>query len=106
MIGLEKSSPIFMKTSAQELAIINYSLSTTGQVSQDGRPMPRTFPANELQRAIDLSAKIEKNVKDGAFIDGECDFSTEEKAYIIALLNRPFGLADGKIKIELEKKLK
>ena len=95
-----------MKLTKNEFGNINFALLTTGQTSQSGQNVGRTFQANELQKAIDVFSKIEKNSKDGKFVDGECDFGTDEKVFILRLLERPWSLQDGKIKIELEKKLK
>jgi len=95
-----------MKITKEELSLINFSLKTTGEAGQDGAFVGRTFLADKLKLAIDVFGKMKANTTGDEFIDGEVEFTTEEKMFVLEMIDRAWALQDGTVKISLEEKLK
>ena len=93
-----------MQLTKQELSLLNYSLQTSG-TSEAGQPVIRNFSVGQLKMAIDIFDKLKANTKEEVFVDGELKLTTEEKTFMLGLINRPWSLEDGRVKLELEKKL-
>jgi len=98
----------------QELAILQYSLDfSIDEVVHEGRVYykPRTFATiTEQKKAFDVLEKIKSAVKTddkvSYFVETDLEFSTEEKQFILNLIDRPFVASDIAHKLSLYDKLK
>ena len=89
-----------MKVSTNELAVINLLV----QVDNDGKA--RTFPINELQTAMDVFNEMKKLVKEDKFTDWDITFSTEQKTFILKLMeDRKFNVIDAEAVFSLKEKI-
>ena len=90
-----------MNFTASEFGAINFSIVTTPEMKE------RTFPISELGTAISIADKLKVNVdaEGKNFVDGDVDFSTEEKSIILKLLDREFSIEQGKSVLSLKTKL-
>lgn len=99
---------------SKELLLINHSLKTTPEMGK-GRlpsgemvdvPKGREFrDLKELKLAISINDKLSSCIENDMFKDGEMEFSTEEKSFLLKLIDRPWGLNEGKEYISLIDKL-
>lgn len=70
-----------MKLTANQQSIINILI----QVDTNG--WPKVYPLGQLSTAHDIFKEIWKNVEWENFIDGEVDFSSEQKVFITRLID-------------------
>lgn len=101
---------------AKELTLINFSLI----LGEDFKPI--IIPYDKLPMAGMIASKMKKHTepdldetgkqkKDAngepmtKFIDGEIEFTTEEKSFILSKTKRGWPLADGEIAVSVENKL-
>lgn len=89
-----------MKFTAPELGTINFMLQLDGEKA-------RVFPFSELGKALSSFKKLTECTKDDMFVEGDIEFSTEEKAMILDLMkNVSFNIGQAESALEVEKKLK
>jgi len=94
-----------MNFTAQEIALCNFALRTLPETNRDGQFMPRQLATDELEDGVSISKKIKSCVKDDKIVDSDVEFSTTEKAFLLKLIERPWGVDDAEIKISLKGKL-
>ena len=98
-----------MKLSAQELGLINFSMSVGTEKNQMGQILPKTFPKLEELDALHAFKKIsvctEGEGDKKRFVDGEVQFTTAEKTLILKCLDREWGIQDLEAKVGLCDKL-
>jgi hypothetical protein len=97
--------------SPEEKGLMNFSIQTDGkqQVGANGQPFyqPKQYDIMTLQMALDCRKKvIEGSSEDGKLSEGEVDFSTAEKSFLIKILNREWTINDGELALRLIEKLK
>lgn len=102
-----------MKLMAQEIALMVYSMKYTTEMTSGVTntgvsievPKERKFSDEELSMALPLFGKFKKCVQEDKYIDEEVDLNTEEKAFLLKLINRPWTLQDGEVYLPLKSKL-
>lgn len=82
-----------MQFTKEQLGMINVALQTT----EKGEA--RTFPLTEQAEALSIFEKIKVLVdeKEQVFIDGDVDFTTKEKALVLKLIDREWGVQNLKL---------
>lgn len=102
-----------MQFTANELGLIIFSLRTTAAF-QSGKgptgevvrvPEKRMFEDVDQLTALTIFRKLKSNCGEGAFVDGELEFSTDEKSLLLKLIKRPWGLDELEIYETLKPKL-
>jgi len=89
-----------MQINERELAVINYAIAI-----EDGKP--RTFQVQSMHVPVSIFSKVSALSKDGAFIPGDIELSTQEKALAIECIEGTrWTVADGEPVISLLEKLK
>lgn len=97
-----------MKISLQEGRIIRFALTTTEQRNPMGQFMSRSFPLEELSKAMRVNEQLEPFFpEEGKKIPEEVDLrlSTHEKALILKLLKREWGVGDGEHVLSIQRKI-
>lgn len=103
-----------MDLTAQEISLLmhvmRYSSETTTGMTSNGTsvevPKARQFQDEELSIALPIFSKLKKCIKDDKFVDSEIDLNTEEKAFLLKLIVRPWTLEEAEIQLPLKDKLK
>lgn len=102
-----------MQITAQEIALMVYSMKYTSEMTQGVTntganievPKERKFSDEELTMALPLFGKFKQCVKENQYIDGDIELNTEEKSFLLKLMNRPWTLGDGEVYLPLKSKL-
>ena len=92
-----------MQISVQELVVINTALQV------DDKMNPKQYPISELQQAQNIYLKLKDCTEfDGEierFKDSEIDFSTEDKSFILGIIESPWGINMADAYFSLKEKL-
>lgn len=94
-----------MKFTAQEIALCSFALRTTGGLTQDGQHIPRQLALDEIADGVEVNKKTKVFVVGNVFTDGDIEFATTEKALLLKLLERPWGVEDAEVYMTVAKKL-
>ena len=90
-----------IKLSPAQLSIINVVLQV------DGEGKAKQYPIGELVIASDIFKAIKQCVKDDKFVEGNINFSSEQKVFITkAIDERSWGVVDAEVIFELKEILK
>lgn len=103
-----------MELSAQEIAmlmhVMRYLPEMTHGVTNSGIqvevPKGRQFSEDEQLMAMHLFKKFKGCTKEDKYVDSEITLDTEEKAFLLKLLSRPWGAEELEIQVPLKDKLK
>lgn len=95
-----------MKFKASEVAMMAFAVRT--QQTNQG-VQPRTFGIDDLKNAMEVFDKLlacsEGEGTEKKFIDGDIDMTVSDKSLILRLLERPWGIDEGKLYFEIKSKL-
>ena len=89
-----------MKLSKEEVVMAYMSLTQT----EEGKPM--VFPIANLMDASHIAIQLKDKCSENNILkDGEVEFSTNQKALLLRLIERPWGALDGTVYFSLKNKL-
>ena len=94
-----------MLLTQKELNLCNYSLRATAETNVQGAPVLRKLELDEQAEGVSIKAKLDPCIVDDKFVESEVEFSTMEKALLLKFMERPWGVDDAKVYLELKDKL-
>lgn len=92
-----------MMFSSFEIAILNVSLKT--KQSKEDQMEARMLELDQMEAGISINKKLKATVKEDKFTEGEIEFSTEEKALLLKLIERKWGVDDAEVYFSVKVKL-
>ncbi len=95
-----------MFLSKQQKGLINFSLITEEKRNPSGEFVAQNYGVTQLPLVLEIRKKILEGAKENELQEGEIEFSTEEKAFLIKRLTREWGVQDGSYVLEIIESLK
>ena len=95
-----------MKLTKEELSLLNVSVRT---VYDEKQLRERSHPIDRIKTAVSVVEKLMGSTEGTGdmrkFVDGEAEFTTSEKSYLLELIDRPWSVEMGAAYCSVAEKL-